>query len=574
MKFKKKVRIVTIRAFLQKNKFITYCVLISYMFMSLGHSGDVNLGALETGKSINLSISLPEKLKRLDQSSGYRQRLESEETHVSASPFSKASTPTDRVDVEYGSSQIVLGCAGGGIIEVADGENSESSCEGGAELSALENSSIDVAKDKEGKKNESTQWTDTILFSKKGFSGITSLTASSGLALFSYNLGLKADEVLAYVLGGDALISNAILYHKVLMGLSVDDFMLKPAHYPYQSMQTLGSIPLKFCIALISSIPLAFVTYLVNLNYSEGFAVSSCVASLICTIPLFYKAQTGLLNYMDYISGIVNEKDDYKRERKWSVHNASEELSALGRDEVHSLYESFSTYKKGASEGDPSDVKLEDFISHLLPTNIDTHNRFWLKEGFALGFGGFSAVFGGMYLFLVGNPIYEAFLPVASHVKHLDFLADDYKTTALAAAIALTIGQNALQAKNAYDISKLYAIKAMRSYEEQISGRNQSFSSKRDINAFQKYKEHGVDILKAVLAGGAATARAALALSYIDNPALLACVLVGTDISYIATFWWGMGYIESGTETEIKRNEMLAFLNANKKTYIENNSTS
>jgi hypothetical protein len=71
------------------------------------------------------------------------------------------------------------------------------------------------------------------------------------------------------------------------------------------------------------------------------------------------------------------------------------------------------------------------------------------------------------------------------------------------------------------------------------------------------------------LLGGAATTRAALALKYIENPALLACVLVGTDISYFTTFLWGMNYIESGTEIEIKRAEILAFLNNQKKNYIE-----
>ena len=108
----------------------------------------------------------------------------------------------------------------------------------------------------------------------------------------------------------------------------------------------------------------------------------------------------------------------------------------------------------------------------------------------------------------------------------------------------------------------------MRSYEKRMFGQHAELSVKRDISHYQQYQEYAIDFSKAILASGSATARAALALTYIDNPVLLACVLTGTDISYFATFYWGMSYIENWTETGTKRSELTAFLNAQKVKYI------
>ena len=217
---------------------------------------------------------------------------------------------------------------------------------------------------------------------------------------------------------------------------------------------------------------------------------------------MFYKAQTALFNYIKYISSLVNEKNETKKSRGWDAHNAIEELSALDRGEVHDLHDKLRSLKSVHSDGNIPAEEFKAFTLHMLPNELDTFNRFRIKESVAASFGVFSAVFGGMYLFLVSNPIYEAFLPAVSDGYGLGFLSKNYNDTALSGAIAVTIGQNALQAKNSYDISKIYAIKLIRSYEKRILKRHTLISTKRDIGCMQQSKEYALDISKVILAGG------------------------------------------------------------------------
>ncbi len=415
--------------------------------------------------------------------------------------------------------------------------------------------------------NKST-YKDIIPTVKSFVSFFVSLVASTGLAFFACNLGAEANDVIAYTLFAVALVSNAILYHKTIMGLTTDDFKVNSNESVLKILETAVPIAVKFSIALVSSIPLAFVTYLVNFVQWIPLAYASCSTSLACTIPLFYKAQTAFVDYVEYISNLVNEKNSQKKIRGWDFHNAKEELSALNRDEINALHNEFLKLKAAHPHDDISDDGFKEFISLMLPEKLDTPNRFWLKEGVGLASSVFSAVFGGMYLFLVSDPIYEAFLKTASHARGSGFISHGYKNTALSGAILVTIGQNALQANTVYGISKIYWMKLMRSYEKRMFGQHAELSVKRDISHYQQYQEYAIDFSKAILASGSATARAALALTYIDNPVLLACVLTGTDISYFATFYWGMSYIENWTETGTKRSELTAFLNAQKAKYI------
>jgi hypothetical protein len=416
-------------------------------------------------------------------------------------------------------------------------------------------------------KKQST-YKDAIPYVKSFVSFTVSLIASTGLAFFACNLGAKANEGIAYALFVIALVSNAILYHKTIMGITTDDFKVDSSESLLKSLKKACPITVKFNIALVSSIPLAFVTYLINFTQWVPLAYASCVTSLACTIPLFYKAQTAFVDYAKYISNLVNEKNLQKKIRGWDFHNAKDELSALDRNEINVLHNEFLKLKAAHPHDDISNDEFKEFMSLMLPEKLDTLNRFWLKEGAGLASSAFSAVFGGMYLFLVSDPIYEAFFKTTSHASGFRFLSQGYKKSALSGAILVTIGQNALQANTVYGISKIYWMKLMRSYEKRIFGQHAELSVRRNISCYQQYKEYAIDCSKAILAAGSATARAALALTYIDDPALLACVLTGTDISYFATFYWGMSYIENWTETGKKRNELTAFVNAQKIKYL------
>ena len=407
-----------------------------------------------------------------------------------------------------------------------------------------------------------------IPYAKSSVSFSVSLIASAGLAFFAYYLALPSDEVIAYILFAVALLSNSILYHKNNMALSLDDLKVGCSDSLCLVGKEFCSVLLKFSVALISSIPLAFVTFKVNLSVWSGLAYASCVASLACTIPLFYKAQTSLVDYVKYIFSLINEENESKKARGWDMHNALEELSALDRDEVYHLYEALNKLKSESLGGGVPNDGFTEFISLMLPKELDTLNRFYCKECSAAAFGIFSAVFGGMYLFLVSDSIYETFLQESSQLNGLELFAKNSKEVALAAAIAVLIGQNSLQANAAYSVSKNYALKFIRSYEKRIGGRHVLLSTKRNIDQFQKNQEYVFDVFKGILAGGSAIARAALALQYIKNPALLACVLVGTDISYFTTFLWGMKYIESETEIEKKRGKILSFLNTCRQRYV------
>lgn len=605
---------MNIRAFLRKYKAITYTILASYLLMSISQSYAMESGA-EAGKfkhTSSMNTILPEgmpvlKIDMPDEKN--RVRTESKDTDINGSPFWQAS-PADVKEVS------LLDCVfgqGHGIasdsLVALSATASDATKEDVKKISGPDTKNIELIEDsltyqllaledgvnlateteiyaariaethdveKAGGKSqdlpkiESEAWKKVTInvgypFFKSLSSFSVSLIASTGLALFAYNLGLQANEILAYMLWSDALLSNTILYHKNIMGLSLDDLKVDLSGSLSRDAQIFCFVVLKFSIALVSSIPLAFVTYLANSTQLLGLSYSSCVTSLACTILLFYKAQTALVNYIKYISNLVNEKNETKKSRGWDAHNAIEELSALDRGEVHDLHDKLRSLKAVHSDGNIPAEEFKAFTLHMLPKELDTLNRFRIKESVAASFGVFSAVFGGMYLFLVSNPIYEAFLPAVSDGYGLGFLSKNYKDTALSGAIAVTIGQNALQAKNSYDISKIYAIKLIRSYEKRILKRHTLLSTKRDIGCMQQSKEYALDISKVILAGGAAITRAALALKYIENPALLACVLVGTDISYFTTFLWGMNYIESGTEIEIKRAEILAFLNNQKK---------
>lgn len=407
-----------------------------------------------------------------------------------------------------------------------------------------------------------------IPYAKSSVSFSVSLIASAGLAFFAYYLALPSDEVIAYILFAVALLSNSILYHKNNMALSLDDLKVGCSDSLCLVGKEFCSVLLKFSVALISSIPLAFVTFKVNLSVWSGLAYASCVASLACTIPLFYKAQTSLVDYVKYIFSLINEENESKKARGWDMHNALEELSALDRDEVYHLYEVLNKLKSESLGGGVPNDGFTEFISLMLPKELDTLNRFYCKECSAAAFGIFSAVFGGMYLFLVSDSIYETFLQESSQLNGLELFTKNSKEVALAAAIAVLIGQNSLQANAAYSVSKNYALKFIRSYEKRIGGRHVLLSTKRNIDQFQKNQEYVFDVFKVILAGGSAIARAALALQYIKNPALLACVLVGTDISYFTTFIWGMKYIESETEIEKKRGKILSFLNTCRQRYV------
>lgn len=327
--------------------------------------------------------------------------------------------------------------------------------------------------------NKST-YKDTIPTVISFASFFVSLVASTGLAFFACNLGAEANDAIAYTLFAVALVSNAILYHKTIMGLTTDDFKVNSNESVLKSLETAVPIAVKFNVALVSSIPLAFVTYLVNLVQWIPLAYASCVTSLACTIPLFYKAQTSLVDYGKYISNLINEKDENKKIRGWDFHNAKEELSALDRDEINVLHNEFLKLKAAHPHDDISYDEFKEFISLMLPEKLDTPNRFWLKEGVGLASSVFSAVFGGMYLFLVSDPIYEAFLKTASHARGLGFISHGYKNTALSGAILVTIGQNALQANTVYGISKIYWMKLMRSYEKRMFGQHAELSVKRD----------------------------------------------------------------------------------------------
>ena len=407
-----------------------------------------------------------------------------------------------------------------------------------------------------------------IPYAKSSVSFSVSLIASAGLAFFAYYLALPSDEVIAYILFAVALLSNSILYHKNNMALSLDDLKVGCSDSLCLVGKEFCSVLLKFSVALISSIPLAFVTFKVNLSVWSGLAYASCVASLACTIPLFYKAQTSLVDYVKYIFSLINEENESKKARGWDMHNALEELSALDRDEVYHLYEVLNKLKSESLGGGVPNDGFTEFISLMLPKELDTLNRFYCKECSAAAFGIFSAVFRGMYLFLVSDSIYETFLQESSQLNGLELFTKNSKEVALAAAIAVLIGQNSLQANAAYSVSKNYALKFIRSYEKRIGGRHVLLSTKRNIDQFQKNQEYVFDVFKVILAGGSAIARAALALQYIKNPALLACVLVGTDISYFTTFIWGMKYIESETEIEKKRGKILSFLNTCRQRYV------
>ncbi len=543
---------MNIRAFLRKYKAITYIILASYLLMSINQSYAMESGA-EADKfkhASSMNTILPEGLPVLkidmpDEKN--RVRTESEDTHINSSPFGQAS-PADTegaaalLDCAFGQrdgiasdSLVALSATASDAtkadvkkISGSDTKNIELTTDSlsyqllaldgvaklgrETEIYAARTAETHDVEKADGKsqdlpKIESEAWKKlTINGGYPSFKSLASfsvsLIASTGLALFAYNLGLQANEILAYMLWSDALLSNTILYHKNIMGLSLDDLKVDLSGSLSRNAQIFCFIVLKFGIALVSSIPLAFVTYLANSTKLLGLSYSSCVTSLVCTILLFYKAQTALFNYIKYISNLVNEKNETKKSRGWDAHNAIEELSALDRGEVHDLHDKLRSLKAVHSDGNISAEEFKEFTLHMLPKELDTLNRFWLKESVAASFGVFSAVFGGMYLFLVSNPIYEAFLPAVSDGYGLGFLSKNYKETALSGAIAVTIGQNALQAKNSYDISKIYAIKLIRSYEKRVLKRHDLLSTKRDIGCMQQSKEYALDISKVILAGG------------------------------------------------------------------------
>jgi hypothetical protein len=141
-------------------------------------------------------------------------------------------------------------------------------------------------KNQDPRKKESEAWKKLTInvgypFLKSLASFSVSLIASTGLALFAYNLGLQANEILAYMLWSDAILSNTILYHKNIMGLSLDDLKVDLSGSLSRDAQIFCFVVLKSSIALVSSIPLAFVTYLANSPKLLGLSYSSCLHNSI-----------------------------------------------------------------------------------------------------------------------------------------------------------------------------------------------------------------------------------------------------------------------------------------------------
>ena len=128
-------------------------------------------------------------------------------------------------------------------------------------------------------------------------------------------------------------------------------------------------------------------------------------------------------------------------------------------------------------------------------------------------------------------------------------------------AVILSIVQNTVQIKSAYEVFKACAITLSRAIDTAISIRNPFISSenKRHITQFEQLQEYASDGISILLAGGAAAARAELCIDYMKDPALLTFVLAGTSIAFFSTFYWAISsYFESFTEIGRKRSEIMA----------------
>ena len=419
-------------------------------------------------------------------------------------------------------------------------------------------SSAEEAESKEEEPSLKPSLSDNLVYyTKPGISGAASLLGSTGLAILAYNLGARKNQEIAYILLINSLVANAILFHKNNMGLTMNDIPCDKRKSLSQNTYTCSSCLLKLTAAGISSIPAAYVSGIVTNDISPAFSNAVYAFNFINTLLLFHKSQIAFANYFYELLEIRKTQN----EKIWFYKNRIEEVASLNRSEIHTLYDKFEEAKEPASQNIPDD-KFEDFMKKIKSEESDTQNQFWLKESAGLAFGpGLAGIFGGIYIFKVGFTLYNLFLQENnSELSHKDIMALTY-----AGALILSIVQNTVQIKSAYEVFKTYAIKLSRVVDAKISKRNPFLSSanKTNISKFEQLQGYTADGLSVLLAGGAAAARAELCISYINDPSLLTFVLAGTSIAFFSTFYWAVSsYFESMTEVGRKRSEIMAAIKA------------
>jgi hypothetical protein len=433
-------------------------------------------------------------------------------------------------------------------------EESPVSRESNDATGAEKTNSAEEAEDKKEEPNIKLPLSDNLsYYAQATVSGASSLLGSTGLAILAYNLGARKNQEIAYILFIDSLIANAILFHKNNMGLSTNDIPYDHSKSLSQNTYTCSSCLLKFTAAGISSIPAAYVSGIVTNDISPALSSAVYAFNFIDTLLLFHKAQIAFVNYFDELLKLRNTKN----ERIWFYKSRLEEVAALSRDEIHILYDKFKEAKEPESKH-ITDDKFEDLMKQIKSTGSDTQKQFWLKEGAGIAFGpGLAGIFGGMYIFKVGFTLYNLFL----HATNSELSPKDILALTYVGALILSIVQNTVQIKSAYEVFKACAIKLSRTVDTEISIRNPFISSenKRNINQFEQLQEYASDGLSVLLAGGAAAARAELCIDYMKDPALLTFVLTGTSVAFFSTFYWALSsYFESFTEIGKKRSEIMA----------------
>ena len=396
-----------------------------------------------------------------------------------------------------------------------------------------------------------------IPYSKLGISAASSLMGSMGLAFLAYNLGAEVNQGIAYVLFVASLTANAVIFHKNNMGLTMGDIPLDSGNPLSRNAQTCGSGLLKFIAAGISSIPAAYVSSIVTKDISPDFSDAVYAFNFINTLFLFHKSQTAFINYFSELLELRKTED----EKVWFYKNRLEEVAALNRNEIHTLFNKFEKVQECESKDIPDD-KFEELMNSVKSPESDTVNQFWLKEGTGIAFGpGLAGVFGGVYIYEVGFTLYNLFLE--ENGRKLS--PENVMALTYTGAIILSLVQNTVQIRSTYEVFKTYAIKLSRACESKPTERNPFLTSaiSRNINYPQKIQEYTLDSLVVLLAGGAAAARAEICINYMKDPSLLTFVLAGTSIAFFSTFYWAIhSYFESMTETGLKRSEILAAIKA------------
>ena len=412
----------------------------------------------------------------------------------------------------------------------------------------------------------------TSIDPKVASSATISLLATAGLYVLADKLGSQVSPGMGYTLGVSGLIANALMYHKCITGLTYKDLPLEVNGTAWEKTQIYSAELYKLNIAMISSFPLAFASWFVTKDISSGLAITTGVFSLACTIPLYQKSQTA---FVDFIKGLIKlyNVSEERKENVWFYKKRVDEVGALSRDEVHALYAEFQELNSDYPEGIP-DREFKKLMLELMPSELDTSERFWSNEGVGAVFGlGLAGIFGGMYLFEVSLPLYIASLETffGGVLSPAQIYALSY-----AGSVAILFGQAPLQIKSGYDVFKIFSTKSRRSYETRFLKKNplvlasstniedgSLMFDKRKITYAQAFQEYVSDSLDLVLAGGASATRAEICITFMKNPSLLVLVIAGSAVAFFSIFYFFIhSYFESFTETGVKRGKLRAAVQA------------